>query len=197
MKSGRLDRAYGIALGACPITAWTPNAIAPKARHKEGPPLALLDDLVDEQLWRILGEPARVIRYAEPFGHWHERDQRPALADERPAVMQAIGRCAAARIRAVGSIPLAGPIHPAPCSWCGFPLRELLAACDWAVGLSRYVLVDLLVWQGADDSVYIRNSGRAGHYEEQSWAAFWALGPSERARRIETAITASQAGLAA
>jgi hypothetical protein len=145
----------------------------------------------------LLGEPDHRTRYAGPLGHWRHGDPRPALADESPAVMQAIGRCAAARIRAAGPLVLAGPIHPAPCGWCGFPLRELLAACDWAAWRSRYVVADLLVWEGAEGSTYVRETGRADTYGEPVWAAFWALPSSERARRIEAAVTASRAGLAA
>jgi hypothetical protein len=139
----------------------------------------------------------RVTRYAEPLGHWRLGQPRPALADNDPAVMQAIGRCAAARIRDPRLVRVAGSIHREPCGWCGFPLRELLAACDWATTRSRYVVVDLLVWRGEDGSIYLRDTHRSGIYEGPAWSAFWVLPTSERSRRVQGAVAASREGLAA
>ena len=111
-------------------------------------------------------------------------------------MVQALGRCAAARIRDPRLVRGLASVHREPCGWCGFPLRELLAACDWAVARSRYVVVDLVVWRAEDGSVYLRDTQRSGIYEEPAWSAFWALPAAERGRRIRAVVERSGDGLA-
>lgn len=163
-----------------------------------GPGVAARLDRMDlDEVVGLFGEPVRVTRYAEPLRHWREGQPRPALADDDPAVMQAIGRCAASRIRDPLATRVAGSIHREPCGWCGFPIRELLAACDWGAARSRYVVVDLMVWRGEDGSVYLRDTHRSGIYEGPAWSAFWTLPAAERSRRVQGAVAASREGLAA
>lgn len=156
---------------------------------------ARLDRMERDEIAGLLGEPVRVTRFVQPLGHWRPGQPRPVLADDDPAVMQAIGRCAAARIRDPRLV--SGSVHPRPCGWCGFPLRELLAACDWAAARSRYVVVDLMVWRGEDGSAYLRDMHRSGIYEEPAWSAFWTLPTTERSRRIRTVLERSRDGIAA
>lgn len=153
------------------------------AAHHFGDPdvLALLDEATVEALYSRLGAPRIVTRYAEPMGHWSPGDGRPPLADDDPAAMQSVGRCAASRIR--GVIPLPGAIHPAECGWCAYPLAELLRACDWATWHSRYVLAELAVWAGAEGSTYTREL-RANVYDNPRWAAWFALSPKERGWQV-------------
>ncbi len=163
-----------------------------------GPAVAARLDRMDrDEVVGLFGEPLRVTRHALPLGHWRPGQSRPALADDDPAVMQAIGRCAAARIRDPRLTRGLAAIHRDPCGWCGFPLRELLAACDWAVTRSRYVVIDLLVWRGEDGSVYLRDTLRSGIYEEPAWSTFWALPAFERGRRIRAVVERSRDGVAA
>jgi hypothetical protein len=156
---------------------------------------ARLDRMDPDEVIGLFGEPVRVTRYAEVLGHWRVGQPRPALADDDPAVMQAIGRCAATRIRDPRLV--LASVHRASCGWCGFPLQELLAACDWAVVRSRYVVVDLMVWRGEDGSIYLRDTRRSGIYEEPAWSVFWALPAGERGRRIRAVVERSRDGLAA
>ena len=156
---------------------------------------ARLDRIDPDEVVGLFGEPLRVTRFAEPLGHWRPGQPRPVLADDDPAVMQAVGRCAAARIRDPRLV--LGSIHRETCGWCGFPLRELLAACDWAVARSRYVVVDLMVWRGEDGFAYLRDMHRSGIYEEPAWSDFWTLPTTERGRRIRTVLERSRDGIAA
>lgn len=156
-----------------------------------------LDRMGIDEVIGLLGDPRRMTRYAEPFGYWRQGSPRPALSDERPEVMQAIGRCAAARVRMTGGPSIGGAIHPRPCGWCGFPLEELLAACDWATWHGRHVVSDLLVWRLTDGSLYLREAGGSGAYGDPATFAFWSLSPSERGRRVAAAIAASREGIAA
>ena len=145
-----------------------------------------------------LGQPSIVTRYADPKGHWRQGDDRPALADDDPAVLQAIGRCAVSRselwgvgtggaklLRAVGVAT-----HPEECGWCGYPTDELLAACDWATFRSRYVEAEFAVWHADPErltgATYQRTL-RQDVYENPTWAQFWALPTAERQARIRAA----------
>ena len=58
---------------------------------------AYLDTLSVETVEYRLGTPRVITIYAQPLGHWRVGDGRPSLANEDPAVMEAIGRCATAR----------------------------------------------------------------------------------------------------
>jgi len=139
-----------------------------------------------------LGHPAIVTRYAEPRGHWRQGDDRPALADDDPAVMQAIGRCATAELQRMGGFAkvLSSTHDTRSCAWCDYPIAERLAACDWAVFRSRYVEAEFAVWYADQD----RRSGathqrttRQDVYENPTWAEFWALPAADRQARIRAA----------
>lgn len=146
---------------------------------------AYLDTLDLEQLRWKLGEPRIVKVYAEPLGWWHVGDGRPSLADDYPAVMQAIGRCAASR-REYG--PVTGAIHPVACGWCDYPAEQLLAACDWATWHSRFLITELWVWSDPEASwVSYEREARSNEYEQPRWREFFAIQPRERRQRIEAA----------
>lgn len=155
--------------------------------------LDTLDELPNEGVAAYLDqEPALHRTYAEAPG-WSQGDSRPKLADDDPAVMQAIGRCASSRLRR--RLPeaaiLVGGIHPQPCGWCDYPLRELVAACSWSVWVSRLVTTEWLSWSGKSGSTYVRIL-RSDSYENPAYAAFWALLGTERLSRVDTAIEASR-----
>lgn len=60
--------------------------------------LAVLDAIEEVALLvPLVGRP--VVRQSWERSGWDDRDPRPALASDDPAVMCAIGRCAASRIR--------------------------------------------------------------------------------------------------
>lgn len=134
-----------------------------------------------------LGQPEIVTRYAEPRGNWRQGDDRPALADDDPAVMQAIGRCAFAELQRMGGFPktLSSTHDTTACAWCDYPIAERLAACDWAVFRSRYVEAEFAVWRGKG-SDHLRTL-RQDVYENPAWRDFWALPTDERQARIRAA----------
>lgn len=145
-----------------------------------------LDEMDIDTLISVLGEPARVTRYAEQRG-WAVGDGRPLLADEDPAVMQAIGRCATNRVRhGLAALVNLGPIHNGECAWCPYPLEQLLEACAWGVMSSRFVVADLLVWTNADHQTYVRAGGLTG-YQNPAWRALFEMPVNERARLVELA----------
>lgn len=139
-----------------------------------------------------LGHPHMVTRYAPTRGNWRQGDDTPALADEDPAVMQAIGRCATAEGQRLGGFPklLSSTHDTTRCAWCDWPLLERLAACDWAVFRSRFIEAEFAVWYADQDlgkgARYWRLT-RQDVYENPTWAAFWALPAAERQARIEAA----------
>lgn len=147
---------------------------------------SVLDDMDVDTVIRTIGEPRRATEYAVQPG-WAVGSGRPTFADDDPAVMQAIGRCAANRVRH-GLMALAGlgGVHPSPCGWCDYPLEQLLEACSWAVLVSRYVVLDLLIWRNDDGAQYSRPGGLTG-YQNPSWRQFFEVAPKERERRIEAA----------
>jgi hypothetical protein len=156
-----------------------------------------LGQLEETSLVGLLGSPRELLRFAEaapssdPAANWHIGDGRPALADDDPAVMQAMGRCAVARQRGVLGVPVVrGAIHGVPCGWCDYPLAEVLRALGWAVWRSRYVLARLLVWDGLNGSVYVR-SRPTGAYLEPSWAVFFGRPRAEREHLIRRVIEAN------
>lgn len=151
----------------------------------------VLDALSTEALETHLGPPRILERFAEPQGYWSPGQPRPPLADADPPAMQLMGQCAASRFRDSLAMPRplrTGAIHPTACGWCDYPLRELLAALDWATWSSRYLIVRLAVWRRSELpedrlSAYVRELA-VGEYQHPAWKAWWALSRSERARRL-------------
>lgn len=138
-----------------------------------------------------LGQPIMVTRYAPTRGHWQQGEPLPAIRDEDPAVMQAIGRCAVYRQQHAVGLSFGSRLHELDrCAWCAYPLPELLAACDWGVFRSRFVVQEFAVWY--QDEVKSKGARyalatRADVYENPTWAAFFTLPPAERRSRIEAA----------
>jgi hypothetical protein len=153
--------------------------------------LRTLDAMSTEGLEDFLGPGSTVKVFAEGQGYWHVGDGHPALADDDPAVMQAIGRCAAARIRWGQGVIRLGSVHPGPCGWCGYPLVELLRALDWALYMGRLVTSERLAWRGRDRTEYVRVI-RSEEWDNPAHAAFWALPADQREARIQAAVEASR-----
>lgn len=123
---------------------------------------------------------------------WSNGDGRPALADDDPAIMQAIGRCAAARVRWDDAPPLMTKgVHPAPCGWCEWPIEELLVACSWDVWKSGHIGSETMTWEGANGSHYTRG-GRHDVFTSPTHAEFWATPRDAREARVQAAIAASR-----
>ncbi len=163
--------------------------MSPRRAPQDG--VTRLDGYGYRELLTMLGDPARVeTRYATAIG-WQPGDGRPALATDDPAVAQAMGRCALDRaVRGdtpVGGVARLRMVHSTPCGWCDYPLDELVAACAHAVWTSRFVAVEFAVWEGVHGREEARPTGRAGTYENPVWAAFFALSPGDRRRRIDHA----------
>lgn len=149
-----------------------------------------LDGLTAEGVCGALNDdPLSRVMFAEGQGYWRQGADRPSLADEDPAVQQAIGRCAASRARHAlpHTLPLTEQAHPRPCEWCDYPLEHLLAACDWAVWASRYVTGEVLTWTN-DVGLSYHRSGPTGYFENPVHRTFWALPPSVREDRIRAAM---------
>lgn len=148
--------------------------------------LSLLAEMDIDQIIRTLGEPRHFTEYATAQG-WKVGDGRPSVANDDPAVMQSVGRCAAARVRWSAKPNLSfGSVHPASCDWCDYPIEELLKACSWSVHQSGYVVADVLLWEGKERSTYARPAGGTG-YQNPGHRIFWELPAKERERRIEVA----------
>ena len=150
---------------------------------------AYLDKLPVEAVEHRIGTPRIVTIYAEPKGYWHVGDDHPSLADDDPAVMQAIGRCAASRVRGLPLGDSIAGIHPRECGWCQYPKDELLAACDWATWSSRYLISEVFVWSADERWITYERGIRGGEYENPAWRAFWDLHPKERIRRVEALLS--------
>lgn len=133
--------------------------------------------------------PSRETTYSAGSGLWSWDDPRPALASDDPAVMQAIGRCAAwqVRRRMPALIPSLVKAHPTPCAWCEYPAAELLLACDWSVLQSRHVASEVLTWKGTNETIY-RRSGRDDVHLALGYADFWAMPPAAREVRVHRAM---------
>lgn len=162
-----------------------------------------LDQLTLSELIATFGQPATIRRYAEPpvvakvkddpspRAAWEPGDGRPALADDDPAVMQMIGRCAVSRIRGDNTLEriTSGAIHPDGCEWDAYPLEELVKACAWAVWHARHRTVELHVWRrgdtGEDRDVTYAREGDADVWENPAWASWWAMPRRDRAHRLE------------
>lgn len=138
-----------------------------------------------------LGQPHMVTLYAPTRGYWSQGQPLPALRDEDPAVMQAIGRCSVYRQQHAMGLSLMSSIHDrGRCAWCAYPLAELLRACDWGVFRSRYVEQEFAVWYA--DQVKRKGARhalptRANEYENPVWMEFFALPMLQRRVRIEAA----------
>lgn len=136
-----------------------------------------------------LGQPHMVTRYAPTRGHWSQGDPLPALRDEDPAVMQAIGRCAVYRLQNKVGLSLDSSLHDRNrCAWCGYPLEELLRACDWGVFRSRYIEQEFAVWYADQEKrkgARYALPTRGNEYENPVWRAFFE--DPERRARIEAA----------
>jgi hypothetical protein len=149
--------------------------------------LDFLGEMDIDTLIERLGEPLHQTEYAVAYG-WAVGDGRPALANDDPAVMQSIARCATSRVR--HELPaisrLADKVHGSSCDWDIYPIDELLKAAAWSVHQSGFVISDLLVWHGKDGSVYVRPGGLSG-FQRREYRDFWALESKERERRIEAA----------
>lgn len=149
----------------------------------------VLDEMGTDSLRRAYGDPSRTdLRYLDPAGgHWRQGHGRPSLVAESPAVAQAIGRCAASRIRFSGMALRPHAMHPTTCGWCDFPLDVLLAACDHAAFVARCIDVELLVWVFEGGREYARSTGRTGEYDNPEWRDFFALPVRGRASLVAEA----------
>lgn len=147
-----------------------------------------LDERTIPEVISHIGEPdRRVTEYAEPAGNWKPGDGRPVFADEVAAVMAAIGRCAAERLRRPGDALTGLSFHPRPCGWCEFDVTGkdgLLQALDWFTWWSRFVIRESLIWDGAGKAKYSR-SQPTGYYANPRVAEFAALSREEQTRRVE------------
>lgn len=142
----------------------------------------ILDEMDLDQIARAYGPPETDTAYAEPQGYWKPGDG-PPLIRPTPAEGQAIGRCAAARVRLAGAV--FGSLHPGECGWCAYPVDELLRACDYATWQSRAVVAEWATWTFRDRT-YRRSTNRHG-YDNPTFAAFWNAPASVRQRDIDLA----------
>ncbi len=178
------------------IDAYPEGPMQRLARREFGDPdvRKILEGMSVPSLIVQFGQHVTVTRYAEPFGSrsggWRQGDPLPGLRADDPAVMQAIGRCAAASVQLQGGIEMRSLHDATRCAWCIYPAAERLAACDWAIFRSRFVVAEMAVWHS--DPVARRGSTyqrtlRQDVYENPTWAAFWGLPVSERERRVTAA----------
>ena len=178
----------------------TPVLDAIAARQWDAPGVRdHLDALSIDEVIAMVGEPALATTYATAAG-WEPGDGRPELADEDPAVQQAIAYCAANRARRRLAkrgevVPLGGlgNIHPTTCAWCDSSDDELWAAVSWAVHASRFVVAEFAIWFGATENMpYRRSTGRSGQYDAPRHRTFWGLPGKERAYQINQVLKASR-----
>lgn len=138
----------------------------------------LLSEMSTAAITARYGEPHRVVLYSRPLP-----SKKPSLATDDPAVAQAMGRCAVSRMPDQWKLLR---FRHETCSWCAYPVDELVKGCEWAEYISRYVTAEILVWRNEDGETYERG-GASPHYENPAWAAFWGLDVYERERRIGAA----------
>jgi len=124
---------------------------------------------------------------------WGPGEPRPALADEDPAVMLALARCAMARWR--GNDWFGGIVetvtHDRECGWCAYPATELLRALAWAEHFARFIVSEAWVWQRGR-AAYRRSTGRRDTYENVAWQTFAALPSREQRYLVDRAVEASR-----
>lgn len=149
-----------------------------------------LDLLSIAALTDLFGEPAITAEWDMPaLHHWQPGAPRPLFANEDPAVMQAIGMCAASRVRR--SLPQFAAIdvpHPATCQFCDLPLDELLAACDWSTFEGRTQTAEWLTWTQKRDGTTVSYQRRmAMHARNERHERFWSLAQSRRADLVRQA----------
>lgn len=164
-----------------------------------------LDDMSVDAIRMALASPFRDggadvddIEHATGSGLWTDgQPGRPVFADDDPAVMQAIARCAAYQVRMKLDEPPRFVLraHPAECAWCGIPLEEMLRACDWSVVMSRFVIVHLATWfqfpenqPGHRGLTYRRSGPLEGTYRAARYADFWALPADQREPLVRAAM---------
>lgn len=157
---------------------------------------AILDGMDASDLIVRLGQPHTVTRYAETFGSvatrtgWQQGEKLPLIRDEDPAVMQAVGRCAAAEAQRKGGFPVRSLHDDTRCAWCIYSLAERLASCDWTVFRSRFVVAEFALWYADQEDrrgASYQRTLRQDVYENPAHAAFWALSVAEREARITAA----------
>lgn len=143
-----------------------------------------LDELTEDALDGIFNGRSIKAEWDTPvLNHWRPGDERPVYADDDPAVQQAIGRCAVARLHdATGDYPSLRAAfieaHPSECGWCDAPLEELLRVCDWATWQGRTQLGEWHIWRRPDHGSYRRwhhSGSRSARHAE-----FWALDKATR-----------------
>lgn len=164
------------------------------ARQFDDPEVrGVCDDAGPDGMQAMFGPPVVTTVYHEGTGrYWRQGDGRPTLADDDPAVIQAMGRCVIGRSQIAAGYGLRSDAatHPRTCEWCEYPPRELLAACEWAAWMSRYVVSEAAVWwqdgQGHRGPSYGREV-RAMGYDNPAWRRFWALSVSERVALVTAA----------
>src|SRR5687768_18479132 len=88
----------------------------------------VLDGMDFGELVRTLQAPETRTSFAPGHGYWQSGDGRPSLADEEPAVMAAVARCALNRSAMVATGKTFSQYHPERCGWCEYPLNQLLRA---------------------------------------------------------------------
>lgn len=157
---------------------------------------AYLDTLPMGDLQGLLGSGVTREDVAEPGSTWRQGDPRPYLADEDPAVMGAIGRCAIARWRGsqeYGTL-VRGAYHPAECGWCEYPAAELRRAQDWSTWHAGLIVSQWVTWT-RDGDAYSRPTGAAGTYGNGRWRAFAAMSAAEQTYHVGRAVVASRAML--
>jgi hypothetical protein len=154
---------------------------------------AFLNSRSVEELTRAYGRPEIATTYAAGQGYWSPGDGAPAIRPD-PAEGQALGRCAASRIRYGELGAVFANLHLGRCGWCDYPVAELLRACDYATWQSRYVVSEWASWTFQDGRVYRRTTSdrasdnpRIGQYDNPAYAAFWTAPATVRRGWIETA----------
>lgn len=150
----------------------------------------VLDDLTYPELVATLQAPETITVYAKGHGHWREGDGHPPLADDDPAVMSAIARCALNRARLATTGISFSQFHQQRCGWCEYPIALLLAALDWSIWTSRLVTMEWFVWrQGMHVPerlvTYTRVSERTGTYENPAYERFHRLTIHEQRELVE------------
>ena len=172
-------------------------ALARTGDLDDGRVIGYLDSLDVPELTALLNAPsveARIFTVPNPL--WKPGEPRPTLADEEPAVMAAVARCAMARWRRderFGDL-IRVETHPERCGWCDYPAPELQRALEWAGHYGRYITSEDYVWYRGR-AAYRRPSGRADTYENGRWAAFTALPPKEQRYLVDKAVEQSKANL--